>query len=186
MKIPKILALSSAFCFLAPQIAWAHPWFNLEAGFAGAFMHPFTGFDHALVMSLIGAQAALLGGRFLFLLPATFVGSMTLGMLLASAGLNIPGAEIAVALSIFAIGAMIFAHRPLAPVSLVAAAAVAGLVHGHVHGSELLGDRNVSAIIGGAIIGTAILHCLGIGVTLALSKMIATQMPSSRGKPQRT
>jgi urease accessory protein len=181
MKVLKILALGSTFCFLAPEIAWAHPGHGLEAGFAGAFMHPFTGLDHTVVMSLIGVQAALLGGRFLFLLPATFVGSMTLGMLLASAGFNIAGAEIAVTLSIFAFAAMMFAQRLLAPHFLVAAAAVAGLFHGHVHGSELLGDHNVSAIIGGAIFGTAILHCLGIGVTLAMSKMIATLAPSRRG-----
>ena len=50
------------------------------------FAHPLGGLDHVLAMVAVGLYAAMLGGRALWLVPATFVTVMALGGALGIAG----------------------------------------------------------------------------------------------------
>src|SRR5581483_332502 len=63
---------------LLPGVALAHPGHG-DAGFAHGFAHPLSGLDHLLAMVAVGLYAALLGGRALWLVPASFVTMMTVG-----------------------------------------------------------------------------------------------------------
>ena len=63
------------------------------------FIHPLHGADHLLAMLAVGIWAAQLRGNAIWLLPATFVGVMSLGGLAGAAGIILPGAEAIVLLS---------------------------------------------------------------------------------------
>ena len=59
-----------------PTIASAHPGHEGAPGFIHGFLHPLGGLDHILAMVAVGLFAARLGGRALWLVPASFVVTM--------------------------------------------------------------------------------------------------------------
>ena len=67
------LATLATFAALAPMAAMAHTGVGVAGGFAHGFWHPITGLDHVLAMVLVGVLAWQLGGRALWLVPATFI-----------------------------------------------------------------------------------------------------------------
>jgi urease accessory protein len=118
-------------------------------------------------MVAVGAWAAQSGRRASRALPAGFLVAMAAGAALAMSGLALPGVEVAIALSVLALGAAIaFAARPATwiAVALVAAFAV---FHGHAHGGELLAGASALATASGFMLATATLHAIGLaGVAL--------------------
>src|SRR6201987_6272847 len=68
---------------LIPAAAFAHTGAGGAHGFVSGFAHPLGGLDHILAMVTVGIFAWQLGGRALWLVPATFV--------LAMAGGGAPG-----------------------------------------------------------------------------------------------
>ena len=70
--------------------AFAHPGGGDVHGFAHGFMHPFGGLDHVLAMITVGLFAYQLGGRALWLVPASFVLAMTAGGALGLWGIEVP------------------------------------------------------------------------------------------------
>src|SRR6202163_4703611 len=81
------LRLSAAAALaLIPAIASAHPGHEGAAGLAHGFMHPLGGIDHILAMVAVGLIAARLGGRALWLVPASFVVTMAVAGLAGMAG----------------------------------------------------------------------------------------------------
>ena len=58
---------------LVPTAALAHPGIGEMHGFVHGFAHPLGGLDHILAMVTVGIFAWQLGGRALWLVPATFV-----------------------------------------------------------------------------------------------------------------
>ena len=64
----------------------AHTGAGATSGFVHGFAHPVGGIDHVLAMVAVGLYAALLGGRALWLVPASFVGVMALGGALGIVG----------------------------------------------------------------------------------------------------
>src|SRR5262249_58899472 len=83
VRFTRIAALA-AFVLL-PTAALAHPGHGAD-GFTHGFAHPLGGLDHVLAMVAVGLYAALLGGRALWLVPASFVGMMAVGGALGMAG----------------------------------------------------------------------------------------------------
>jgi urease accessory protein len=59
--------------------AFAHPGGHVPSGFVDGFRHPLGGLDHTLAMLAVGLFAALLGGRALWAVPASFVIMMLAG-----------------------------------------------------------------------------------------------------------
>jgi hydrogenase/urease accessory protein HupE len=82
----------------------AHTGVGAAGGFAHGFWHPITGLDHVLAMVLVGVLAWQLGGRALWLVPATFVLVMAAGGVLAVAGVGLPLVELGIALSVVVLG----------------------------------------------------------------------------------
>src|SRR5262249_26625169 len=75
--------LATAVFVLVSSAAFAHP--GDAHGFVHGFAHPFGGFDHLLAMIAVGLFAWQLGGRALWLVPATFVTIMAVGGVLGIA-----------------------------------------------------------------------------------------------------
>jgi urease accessory protein len=157
---------------LLPQWAWAHEGaaHAHASGFAHGFLHPLSGLDHLLAMVLVGLLAVQLGGRALLALPASFLALMAAGGAAGLAGLGLPHVEVAIALSVVALGAALaFAIRT--PVA-AAALAVGGfaLFHGFAHGAELPAGAGAAGYAAGFLLATALLHGAGLALGLALGR----------------
>lgn len=158
------------------QTAFAHPLPGGAApagGFFSGLFHPLSGFDHILAMFAVGLWAAQIGGRALWLVPATFVGVMVGGAALGMNGASLPFVESGVLASIIVLGlAIVCALR----VPIYAAAAGVGLFalfHGHAHGSEIAQGASAAAYSAGFVLSTALLHALGIVTGCAFQRLHA-------------
>jgi urease accessory protein len=153
---------AAATAILIPAVAFAHTGAGDTSGFVHGFGHPISGLDHILAMVMVGVFAWQLGGRALWLVPATFVLIMAVGGALGIAGIGVPFVEIGIALSVVVFGAII-AFNIKAPVA--AAMGLVGLFaifHGHAHGAEIPEDAGGVAYAVGFMITTALLHLAGI------------------------
>jgi urease accessory protein len=155
---------------LLPTAALAHTGVGSTHGFSHGFLHPLGGLDHQLAMVMVGVFAWQLGGRAVWLVPATFVLVMALGGVLGISGVPVPFVEIGIGLSVVVLGAVV-AFGVKAPVAV--AMAVVGLFavfHGHAHGSEMPMDASGVAYAAGFMAATALLHLLGIGIGFAIGR----------------
>ena len=127
---------------------------------ASGFLHPFTGLDHVLAMVAVGMLVAQGGGC---RVPAAFMAAMAVGAVAGLGGLAHPEVELAVALSVAALGlGVAFALSSAGSVVLLAVAAF-GLCHGLAHGMEGAADGGAAAFVFvfGMLAGTAVLHGAG-------------------------
>jgi urease accessory protein len=162
-RLSRTSLLAALFLLAGTSSALAHPGHADSA--SAAFLHPFTGFDHLLVILAIGVLAARLGGRALWALPLSFLSMMTIGSLLGGAGVSLPAVELGIAISVVGVGAMLaIGARPSVAVGAALAGAVAGL-HGHAHGAELATSSLAMAVP--FLASTALLQALGMGLGLA-------------------
>jgi urease accessory protein len=148
---------------LATSAAQAHPGHGTE-GLAAGLAHPFMGIDHLLAMVAVGlwSVAALPPGR-RALGPAVFLAMLLTGAVLAHGGLMLPSVEAGVAASVLMLGVLMLGARRV-PVPLgLALVAMAALLHGQAHGSELLAGQSFAAYATGFMAGSALLHGLGLG-----------------------
>jgi urease accessory protein len=166
--LPLFLTLLSAWPAMAhpPQFHAADSMGAAQAG----FLHPFTGLDHLVVMIAVGLWAVQLGGRALWILPGSFVGSMIVGGLGGLSGIHLAVVESGILASIVLLGvALGMAWRPSLPVAATFVAA-AGLCHGYAHGSEMKTNLIPVLFFAGMIAATALLHGLGLGGGLLLQR----------------
>ncbi len=155
---------------LLPGAAFAHTGAGHTHGFVHGFLHPVGGLDHLLAMIAVGLFAAYLGGRALWLVPATFVGVMALGGLLGVSGVALPYVEVGIALSVIVLGALV-ALRLQFPVALaMTIVGVFAVFHGYAHGAELPEAASGLAYGIGFMIATALLHLAGIAVGLGFTE----------------
>ncbi len=161
-RLPLFLAVLASAAL--PTAAFAHTGVGDTHGFVHGFLHPLGGLDHQLAMVLVGVFAFQLGGKALWLVPATFMAVMALGGAAGIAGLPLPFVEIGIALSAVVLG-IVVAFGVRAPVA--AAMALVGLFaifHGHAHGAEMPADASALGYAAGFVLATGILHAIGIGV----------------------
>ena len=157
-----ILAAAAA---VAATPALAHTGVHSISGFGAGFLHPFGGFDHMLAMLGVGLFAALLGGRALVVVPASFMFMMMMGGIIGVAGINIPAVEVLIAASVIAIGAVVALGWSW---PLSAAAMLVGffaLFHGYAHGIEIPSGITALPYGVGFSLASAALHSLGIGLS---------------------
>jgi len=141
------------------------------SGLAAGFLHPLGGLDHILAMAGVGLLGFVLGGRALWLVPASFIAMMAVGGALGVAGIGVPFVEAGIALSVVVIGAALAFGTKL-PVAL--AMALAGgfaVFHGHAHGTEMPLAASGLAYGLGFVAATALLHGVGIGAGFGLNKV---------------
>ena len=169
-KSPIIGALAALLATAAASPALAHTGVGFfgESGFAAGFLHPLLGLDHLLAMLGVGIWGAQLGGRAIWLVPASFVAVMIAGAALALAGAPLPMVEFGIGGSVLIMGGLIAlgARMPLAlAMGLVGLFA---LFHGHAHGTELPGFAHPAAYGAGFVLATTLLHAAGFGIAFLL------------------
>jgi urease accessory protein len=122
-------------------------------------------------MVAVGAFAARLGGRALWIVPSAFVAMMAVGGFIGLEGVPLPFVETGIALSVVVLGLAV-ALRWKLPVA--AASALVGLFaifHGHAHGGEMPVDASGLSYALGFMLATALLHVAGIWLGLAIGKI---------------
>jgi urease accessory protein len=166
------LLVLSACASLAPIVAHAHHLPGENGGFAAGLNHPIHGLDHILAMVAVGIWAAQLGGRALWVVPAAFVAAMAGGGALGMMGLQLPGVETGILVSVLVLGLLIAAGARL---PLAASAALVGLFaifHGHAHGMEIPAASSGLAYALGFVVATACLHACGVALGCLAQKRL--------------
>jgi urease accessory protein len=160
---------------LLPAVASAHPGHDgghdLTWDFAGGFAHPVFGLDHLLAMIAVGIWAAQLGGRARWIVPATFVGVMTLSAAFGQNGVVPAGMEQMIAASLLTFGLMIALAKCLPLAAGLALTALFAAFHGFAHGAEIPATSNGLGYGLGFVAATVLLHLGG----LALGKLSLNQ-----------
>lgn len=144
-------------------------------GILSGFLHPLLGLDHLLAMLAVGILSAQIGGRALWTVPATFVGTMGISALLGIAGFHLPFLEYGITFSVLILGvAILFGYRIPEWVALLVVAFFA-LFHGNAHGVEIPDITNtlglLIAYILGFLIATAGLHVVGALIGILVSRL---------------
>ncbi len=166
---------------LIPTLAHAHVITMGGGGFGSGFEHPLTGPDHFLAMFAVGVWGAQMGGRAVWSLPVTFPLIMVLGGVMGILAIPLPGIETGIALSILALGlAIALAWRPKEWIALFLIAIFA-ICHGYAHGAELPRAADPADYAIGFVLATGMIHLIGIGVGLALSKPLNGRLARALG-----
>jgi urease accessory protein len=166
--LPRTLA---AVLMLAPTTAFAHTGAGYAHGFADGFAHPLGGLDHILAMVTVGILAWQLGGRAIWLVPASFVSLMAIGGIFGIAGEPLLWVELGIAASVIVLGAMV-ALGVKAP--LAVAMGIVGLFaifHGYAHGTEMPLDASGGVYAAGFMLATALLHVAGIALGFLIGRI---------------
>jgi urease accessory protein len=168
-SLARITAIAVATIAL-PTIASAHPGHEATPGFIHGFLHPLGGLDHILAMVAVGLFAARLGGRALWLVPASFVVTMAAAGVIGMAGLELPFVEAGIALSLLVLGAAIAFEITMPAAAAMGLVAFFAVFHGHAHGAEMPETMSGLAYGAGFLAATATLHALGIGLGLLIGR----------------
>lgn len=154
---------------LSPTLAFAHPG-HAGSDFLSGLLHPLGGADHVLVMLAVGLWAAMLGGRARWVLPASFLGAMSGGALLALSGVAMPGVETGITVTALALAVGVLAKLRWPVWSAALLVSACGMLHGMAHGSEMPGGSQALAFFAGFGLSTGVLHMLGLLTGVGLQK----------------
>jgi urease accessory protein len=106
-------------------------------GLLSGLGHPIIGFDHFAAVVAVGCLAA--AHRYAPALAVGFVLAMIAGVALHVHGATVPGADILVALTVIALGALMLRRRAMPASGALALFAGVGLVHGYALGESIYG-----------------------------------------------
>ncbi|HEY2136828.1 MAG TPA: HupE/UreJ family protein [Xanthobacteraceae bacterium] len=165
----------AASLVLMPTLALAHPGLPGHThDLASGFMHPVGGLDHVLAMVAVGLFAAQLGGRALWLVPASFVAVMAAAGLAGMSGIALPMTEAGIALSVIVLGGAIALRLAMPVTAAMALVGFFAMFHGYAHGAET--PETASGLLYGLgfVAATAMLHGLGVGIGLAMGRLEGT------------
>lgn len=155
MKKNILLAIAA---LAASTSAFAHPGHGLESGFAAGLMHPFSGWDHLLVMFALGIWAARRPAAQGWQLPVLFVAVMAVSASIAMAWLPVALAEMLVAASVVVMGVLLVSPLQISRVLQIGVVSMAAIAHGYLHGMEI--GSQWSGLVG-MVLATAMLHVSG-------------------------
>lgn len=166
-------ALVSGLLLTLATAGHAHPGHGAD-GFAQGLAHPFVGLDHLVAMLAVGLWSVLaLPAARRWTGPATFVALLVAGAVLARLGVALPAVESGVAASVVLFGVLLMAARQLPAGVGLAVTAVAGLLHGYAHGSELAAGASFAVYAAGFVLGSALLHGAGLAAGTGLQRLPA-------------
>ncbi|MDD5035184.1 MAG: HupE/UreJ family protein [Methylococcaceae bacterium] len=144
--------------------ASAHTGIHPADGLLSGFVHPLSGWDHLLAMVGVGLWAAFLTPdlRQVWRLPAVFMIAMVAGGAWGAAGLPLAHVELAVAFSVFAMGAMVAGMaRPTQGLAMALVGSFA-LCHGFIHGAEMMAGTGFASYALGFVCASGLLQWAGI------------------------
>ena len=159
--------------------AFAHSAIGSVDSFGAGVVHPFSGPDHLIAITLVGLWSVLAGGRAIIAWPVSFMAAMLAGFAAASAGLQLNFVEAAICLSVVLLGAFIaFEVR----VSVMIGASVVGLFaifHGHAHGAEAA--AKLVPYAAGFALATVVLLAAGMAAALCARSFAARALVRTTG-----
>lgn len=106
-------------------------------GLLSGLGHPVIGFDHLAFILAVGVAAGLVGRS--LVLPAAFVLATIAGVLVHMAAVDLPLAEVVIALSVIIAGGLIVSETELPAGAWAVLFAIAGLFHGYAYGESIIG-----------------------------------------------
>lgn len=155
--LSRLAGITLLAVFATPALAH-HPLGGLPMdtfwhGLASGVGHPVLGFDHLFFVIAAGIAAAFTPRP--IVVATGFVGAICLGVVLGAAGLPLPAAEIAIALSLLVVGGLLAYGKAVIPVALLAF----GLFHGTAFSEALAGQESTSALVlAGYLIGLGLIQ----------------------------
>lgn len=126
-----------------PAAAWAHHFMDdalpqtFMQGLLSGVGHPLIGVDHAAFIVACGFFLALVDRGMVGVLA--LIGGTLAGAAMHLLGIDVPGGEAGVALSVILIGALVVARRRVELTWMAAGLAVAGVLHGHAYAESIFG-----------------------------------------------
>lgn len=166
---------------LAPALASAHHFMDsavpqtFAQGLLSGIGHPLIGLDHAAFIVGVGYLLALVP-RGAWGIGALIGGSLV-GAALHLAGLDIPGGEAAVALSVILVAAIIASRKSLHIAWLAGGVALAGILHGHAYAETIFGAE--PAPLAAYLIGFSLIQfCVAMAAFAAHRRLKAVRMLS--------
>ena len=170
MQMRSLIVALFALCLIGSP-AFAHIGHGHTETLSAGFFHPLGGIDHALAMVAVGLYAASVGGSAIWLIPATFVGTMVVGGALGYAGLPLPYVEQGIGLSVVVMGLAIFLSVRVPTAIAMALVGLFALFHGHAHGSEGADLAAFLPYVAGFVVATSLLHIAGIILGFAFDRL---------------
>ncbi len=140
-------------------------------GILSGLGHPIIGLDHFAAIVAVGCVAA--AHRHATALTIGFVLAMMAGVALHVHGTTVPGAELLVALTVIALGALMLRKHALPAGAALVMFAVAGLIHGYALGESIYGAEPTplyAYLIGLAVIQSAVALAAMNGVRWLMQK----------------
>jgi urease accessory protein len=174
--IGRTLTIAAALLLIAEPALAHHPmggttpttfWHGLLSGLG----HPVIGLDHLAAVLAVGLLAASQPKG--ALLAAGYVVASMVGAAAHVGEATVPNAEIFVALSVVALGLMLFRRTPLRQDLVFALFAAAGLINGYVLGETIAGAERtpiVAYLIGLAVVQTAIALAVMYGARMLAAR----------------
>jgi urease accessory protein len=151
-----VLAFSAAPA-LAHHLMGGHTPSTFGEGILSGLGHPVIGLDHLAAVVAVGCLAAM--HRAAYALAVAFVLAMIAGVALHLHGATVPGAEILVAFSVIALGALMLPRRQMPAAAALVLFAMVGIIHGYALGESIYGAEPTplyAYLLGLAVIQSAI------------------------------
>lgn len=166
----RLSLLTIALLTVLPAASQAHhAEFMSGRPFLQGLSMPVHGLDHLLVTIAVGLIAARLGGRALWLVPASFTGAMIVGGVLNVLGVAVPLVEWGVLASLVVLGGVLVRGTRL---SLLLTAGVVALFAGF-HGQALALNEGLGSLpffSAGCLFTALVLQGAGIALGLSLQR----------------
>ncbi len=110
----------------------------------------------------VGWWAAQQRGRAVWLIPLVFVGVMIVGRVVGASGLTLPGAELAILLSVAVFTALVVRKSKMELTASVPLVGFFAFFHGFAHGEEMPPSVGVIMFATGFVLATVLLHAIGL------------------------
>ena len=149
-QLNKILTIVIVTCtilifFSTTELAMAHHPMggkipaNFWEGLISGMRHPIIGIDHLSFVVGVGLIAAGMSNSILVLV--SFLATAMLGTGIHLLSIDLPLTEIAIAISVVALGAMLAFKQKLNTPLVIIFAAISGIFHGYAYGEAIIGSE---------------------------------------------
>jgi urease accessory protein len=138
-------------------------------GLLSGLGHPVIGLDHFAAVVAVGCLAA--AHRAGAWLTIGFVIAMMAGVAVHLHGATVPGAELLVALSVIALGAILLTHKEMSAAAALALFAAVGLLHGYALGESIYGAEQTP--LAAYLLGLAVIQAVIALVAMRIAGLIA-------------
>jgi urease accessory protein len=159
----KLRTTAAAALLAFPVLAWAHQFMggavprSFMEGLISGLGHPVIGLDHLAFVFAAGFLLALIPRGHWGIVA--LIGGALAGAALHLAGVDLPGAEVGVALSVIVMGGLVIARRGIVFDWVICGVAIAGVLHGHAYAETIFGAEPgplAAYLIGFSLIQAAI------------------------------